>query len=57
MCTCMVVVYIARLLYMTIGCKEKGDPSQSTFRHTTGEGWVQAKKGHYDDAIHTKLQA
>ena len=43
-----------RLLYRTIGCKERGDPSQGTFSHATGEGWVQAKEGHYDDAIHTK---
>jgi hypothetical protein len=43
-----------RLLYMTIGCKERGDPSQGTFSHDTGEGWVQAKEGHYHDAIHTK---
>jgi hypothetical protein len=43
-----------RLLHITIGCKERGDPSQRTFSHTTGEGWVQAKEGHYDDAIHTK---
>ena len=42
------------LLYMTIGCKERGDPSQGTFSHDTGEGWVQAKEGHYHDAIHTK---
>ena len=39
---------------MTIGCKERGDPSKVTFSHATGEGWVQAKEGHYDDAIHTK---
>ena len=39
---------------MTIGCKERGDPSQGTFSHATGEGWAKAKEGHYDDAIYTK---
>ena len=38
----------------TIGCKERSDPSQGTFSHDTGEGWVQAKEGHYHDAIHNK---
>ena len=42
------------LLYQTIGCKERGDPSQGTFRYATGDGWVKAKEGHYDDAIHNK---
>ena len=42
------------LLYTTLGCKERGNPSQGPFRHTTGEGWVRAHEGHYNDAIHTK---
>ncbi len=46
-----------RLLYMTLGCVERGDPSQGVFSHDTGEGWVKAKEGHYHDAIHTKLNA
>ena len=33
---------------------ERGDPSQGAFSHDTGEGWVQAKEGHYHDAIYTK---
>ena len=43
-----------RLLYMTLGCIERGDPSQGAFSHDTGEGWVQAKEGHYHDAIYNK---
>jgi hypothetical protein len=43
-----------RLLYMTLGCKERGDPSQGTFDHATGDGWVKAHEGHYNDAIHNK---
>jgi hypothetical protein len=34
--------------------RERGDPSQGAFSHDTGEGWVQAKEGHYHDAIYTK---
>jgi hypothetical protein len=30
------------------------DPLCLSISHITGEGWVQAKEGHYDDAIHTK---
>ena len=45
------------LLYMTLGCIGRGDPSQGAFSHDTGEGWVQAKKGHYHDAIYNKHNA
>ena len=41
-------------LFMTLGCIERGDPSQGAFSHDTGEGWVQAKEGHYHDAIYNK---
>ena len=44
---------------MTLGCIERGDPSQGAFSHDTGEGWrlgprLQAKEGHYHDAIYNK---
>ena len=37
-----------------LGCKERGLPSQGPMDHTTGKGWVAAKKGDYHDALTKK---
>ena len=34
-----------------LGCAERGTPGQAPLNHKTGEGWVQAKVGTYDDGI------
>ena len=33
---------------------ECGRPADGPFDHTTGTGWVKARKGYYHDAIHNK---
>jgi hypothetical protein len=41
-------------LYMSVGCKERGDPSEPAMKHDTGVGWVAARDGHYAPAIAAK---
>ena len=40
--------------FTLFGCKARGSSSDKAFNHTSGEGWVKAHEGHYQDAIHVK---
>ena len=42
------------LLQLIFGNKQRGSPSDPTFRHDTGIGYVAASLGHYDDAMTVK---
>ena len=37
-----------------LGCKERGLPRDGPMNHTSGKGWVAAKKGDYHDALVNK---
>ena len=42
------------LLATIFGVKQRGQPGQHAFVHSTGEGYVKAKQGHYHDALTVK---
>ena len=42
------------LLADIYGCKERGSAAEGAFKHDSGEGWVQARRGCYHDGIHVK---
>ena len=39
------------LLLTILGCKQRGLPSQKPLNHSTGYGFVAARKGHYSDGL------
>ena len=38
-------------LYMSVGCRERGNAGEPAMRHDDGVGWVAAHDGHYAPAI------
>ena len=39
---------------MTCGTRKRGRPQDGPFKHDTGKGYVEFKKGHYHDGIYVK---
>ena len=39
------------MLLTILGCKQRGLPSQKPLDHSTGYGYVAARKGHYSDGL------
>jgi hypothetical protein len=44
-----------QLRLISLGCKQRGDPSDPPLSHATGIGYVRERTGDYTDALQVKL--